>query len=81
MNTPKLGPLKGRHLWSNLSGARGAGQSRPGIGAGKQEEVKMKKSVFLGALTVAGLAAGALYQTDGTGAAPLNAAGIVIVVQ
>ncbi|MAK55989.1 MAG: hypothetical protein CML17_09130 [Pusillimonas sp.] len=29
----------------------------------------------------AGLAAGDLYQTDGTGAAPLNAAGIVMVVQ
>tara|TARA_R110002033_G_scaffold725_3_gene6324 strand:- start:3064 stop:3336 length:273 start_codon:yes stop_codon:yes gene_type:complete len=29
----------------------------------------------------AGLLAGALYQTSGTGAAPLNAAGIVIVVQ
>ena len=29
----------------------------------------------------AGLAAGALYQTDGTGAAPLDAAGIVMVVQ
>lgn len=33
------------------------------------------------AAIAAGLAAGALYQTDGTGAAPLNAAGIVIVVQ
>lgn len=28
-----------------------------------------------------GLAVGALYQTDGTGSAPLNAAGIVMVVQ
>ena len=29
----------------------------------------------------AGLAVGALYQTSGAGAAPLNAAGIVMVVQ
>ena len=33
------------------------------------------------AATAAGLAAGALYQTDGTGSAPLNAVGIVMVVQ
>ena len=33
------------------------------------------------AAIAAGLAAGALYQTTGAGAAPLNAAGIVMVVQ
>ena len=33
------------------------------------------------AAITAGLTAGDLYQTDGTGAAPLNAAGIIIIVQ
>ena len=33
------------------------------------------------AAVAAGLAAGHLYQTDGTGALPLNVAGIVMVVQ
>ena len=33
------------------------------------------------AAIVGGLAAGQLYQTTGAGAAPLNAAGIVMIVQ
>ncbi len=59
MNAPKLMRTEGETLFGNLSGTRIVPDEPFRQGTENQEEVKMKKSVILGAATVAGLAAGA----------------------
>ncbi len=59
MNPPKLGLESGANLASNSPHRDGVGDKEPPTQVDSQEEVNMNNSVFFGALTVAGLAAGA----------------------
>ena len=59
MNPPKLGHESGANLASNSPHRDGVGDKEPPTQVDSQEEVNMNNSVFFGALTVAGLAAGA----------------------
>ena len=59
MNPSKLAPIGGDHPSEHRPALSGRKKNRLWERAENQEEVNMKKSVFLGALTVAGLAAGA----------------------